>query len=126
MGDGDAMNTEPGLSADKIIAEINSVLRQETTLEYGVPYLDDDLLGMSPNELILIGARSGGGKTELATQILITQQKRCKPVMYYALDHERSEIERRVLWRRIVGKIRQDRPPEFRGVYLRYAEWRAG
>lgn len=109
---------------DEIRLSHNSLLR----LDYGIGYLDDSLLGLFPGELTLVGARTGGGKTEFAAQVVLTQasSEKAKRVLYFALDHEPREIENRLLWRGIVKKIRAESPPKFHGVPLRYAEWRAG
>lgn len=34
--------------------------------KFGVPYLDDELIGISKSDLVIIGARSGAGKSSLA------------------------------------------------------------
>jgi hypothetical protein len=81
---------------------------------------------MAPGGLTLIGARTGGGKTEFATQVLLEQQNpdknKAKSVLYFALDHENGEIERRVSWRMLVDQARRT------GITkpLRFAEWMAG
>jgi hypothetical protein len=117
---------ESPISIFKIRRETESLLLQEARLDFGISYLDDALLGMFPKELILVGARSGGGKTEFATQVLLTQSARSKSVLYIALDHEPNEIQNRILFRTLARKIRKDDIPEFRGVHFRYASWRAG
>ena len=117
-------------TARDILAESNAILTELLTCQFGIPYLDDALLGMSPGEVTLFGAKSGGGKTEAATQIILEQQdfekKKCKSVLYFALDHEKGEIEKRVLWRLIVDQIKITNDPKFHGIPLRYAQWRKG
>jgi len=110
--------------------EINRLLKDITEKKlrcwFGVSVLDDALRGMTPSGLTLIGARTGGGKTEFATQVVLEQQDfekgNAKSVLYFALDHEKGEIERRVLWRLLVKQARRTgftKP-------LRFAEWMAG
>lgn len=121
---------ENAMTMHELIAESNAVLSEMLTCNFGIPYLDDALLGMGPGEVTLLGAKSGGGKTEAATQIVLAQQdhekKKAKSVLYFALDHEKGEIEKRVLWRLIVDQVKFCRDPKFNGVALRYAGWRKG
>lgn len=118
------------MTVDELAAECFSELNQLLTCGFGIPYLDDALLGMSPGEITLLGAKSGGGKTEAATQIVLAQQNidrgKAKRVLYFAMDHERGEIEKRVLWRLIVDQAKLCREPRFNGIQLRYASWRKG
>ncbi len=44
-----------------LVAEFNSIQHELLTCKFGIPYLDDALLGMSPGEVTLLGAKSGGG-----------------------------------------------------------------
>lgn len=115
---------------EELVAEARSIATELLTCQFGIPYLDDALLGMSPGEVTLLGAKSGGGKTESATQIVLEQQSheraKAKRVLYFAMDHEPGEIEKRVLWRLIVDQVKFCRDPKFTGMSLRYAGWRKG
>ena len=52
------------------------VLAKNTLVaEYGIPYLDKELRGIFKNELVLIGARTGAGKTTIANQIAMHNSK---------------------------------------------------
>lgn len=68
---------------------------------FGVSYLDDALRGILPNDLIVIGARTGRGKTELATSIAINAAARSREVAFYALEADRWEIHRRLKYRKL-------------------------
>jgi hypothetical protein len=118
------------MTSKEIYEESISILSELLSCEFGIGYLDDSIIAMSPGDLTLVGARSGAGKTEFATQVLLEQQsqikKKAKSVLYIALDHEKNEIEKRVLWRIIVEQVRRSNDPKFDGVYLRYAAWRKG
>lgn len=116
--------------SDEITNEVSrinydSMLREAEALQscsYGTSYLDDALLGIFPREVTLVGARTGSGKTEFATQVVIANSKKHKTVLYYALDHENKEIETRILWKSLVAKAKADGLTK----KLRFAEWRAG
>lgn len=66
------------------------------TLPFGVSYLDAVAGGISPNDMILMGGRSGAGKTQLATLIALSNAEQGRRVHYFALEAEPREIERRI------------------------------
>lgn len=67
----------------------------ERQLPFHVQYLDDILRSILPNDLILLGAETGAGKTEMARIIASSTSERGKNVFYFALEAESLEIERR-------------------------------
>lgn len=67
-------------------------------LSFGVSYLDDATRGILPNDLVLIGAPTGMGKTELCVQIALANLQNGKRVHFIALEAEKYEIERRLLF----------------------------
>lgn len=106
---------------EKIEQNINAAL----SCPFGISYLDDALMGMSPGEVTLLGAATGSGKTEIATMIMLEQQRdRAKSVLYIGLDHEKGEIERRVLWQMLMKEVKRD--PKLSGRYWRFANWLRG
>lgn len=74
-------------------------------LKFGVAYLDDAFGGIVPNDLVLLGARSNVGKTALATIIAQGNAAAGKRVTYFALEAEEREIERRMKYAIIAGKV---------------------
>lgn len=64
-------------------------------LPYGIQFLDDATGGIWPTDLVVIGASSGKGKTELVTTIAKTVAKKGKRVAFFALEATEREIERR-------------------------------
>lgn len=72
--------------------------RQDLTrrqLPFHVAFLDDILRSILPKDLILLGAETGAGKTELARLISSATADAGKHVFYFALEAEHREIERR-------------------------------
>lgn len=65
-------------------------------LKFHIGYLDDRLESILPNHLIILGAETGAGKTEIARIISSSNAKAGKRVYYFALEAERTEIERRL------------------------------
>jgi archaellum biogenesis ATPase FlaH len=78
--------------------------RGRNLLPFGVGFLDDSLLGISKNDLVLIGAPSGVGKTALCCNIAEANLEAGKRVHYIALEAEEFEIESRIKYK-IVSKL---------------------
>lgn len=76
-------------------------------IPYPVEYLNRALLGVTPTDLVFIGAKSGSGKTEFAVMLAQSVAMMDKQVYYFALEADRGEIETRLLYR------------EFADVYYR-------
>lgn len=93
-------------------------------LSYGIPFLDDALIGIIPNDLILVGATTGAGKTELAKIIARHNAQLGRRVSFFALEAEENEIERRIKFSMLVERWTNDNfiTKELFG----YAEWRLG
>lgn len=93
-------------------------------LSFGVDFLDDALLGITPNDLILVGAGSGLGKSQLCCNIALANVKKGKKVHYIALESEYGEIERRIKYQLFAKHFfnDSDRPR----VSINYQEWRFG
>jgi hypothetical protein len=64
-------------------------------LHYFNPFLDDCLRGILPHDLVLLGAPSGMGKTDLALSIATSNAQQEHRVSYFALEAEPRELERR-------------------------------
>lgn len=76
-------------------------------LSFGVPFLDLALGGIVPNDLILIGAKTGVGKTALASWIAQSNAIMGKRVHYFALEAEPMEIERRIKFGLLAKLVRK-------------------
>jgi len=81
-------------------------------LSFGVQYLDDAMLGIGKNDLILVGARSGAGKTALCCNIALANVLAGKRVHFIALEAEMYEIERRIKYQ-LFAKAFYDSKDEF-------------
>jgi replicative DNA helicase len=109
-------------SADRIKGE--RLDRRELVargLPFGVPFLDDLLRSILPHDLVLLGAETGAGKTEMARIISSSNAKAGRNVYYFALEAEPKEIERRTKFAilcELVGERRSGRLGE-----LNYPDW---
>jgi hypothetical protein len=63
---------------------------------FGIPYLDRATQGIAPSDLVLLGAPSGIGKTQLCTIIALANMNAGRRVHFMALEAEEFEIERRI------------------------------
>jgi replicative DNA helicase len=80
--------------------EHRSQMRAES-FRFGIDYLDDALHGIFKNDLVLVGALSGRGKTQFAVNLAINVAKQNKKVFYFALEADRFEIQRRVMFSKL-------------------------
>lgn len=79
------------------------------TLAFGVRFLDLALGGIFPDDLILLGAKTNKGKTELATGIARENALAGKAVHYFALEAGRREIDRRIKYPLVASMVYEDR-----------------
>jgi len=69
---------------------------EEKAISFGNTFLDASLFGILPNDLILIGAGTGVGKTALSCEIAKNVAQSGKRVLFIALEAEQNEIEMRI------------------------------
>ncbi len=112
-------------SAARVVNERSLRLQdQHKVVPYGVSFLDDATGGMIPNELVLVGAKAGVGKTGLVTRIAASNAKE-RRVAFFALEAEQYEIERRLKFSMLQRLYLQDNPGmSWRAVT--YPAWRMG
>lgn len=95
-------------SADRIRGEKRGRLANaQRQLPYNHSFLDDCLRSIMPHDLIIVGARTGVGKTELARSIATSNARDGRRVNYFALEAEETEIERRTKYAVIAALLRQ-------------------
>jgi len=91
-------------------------------MTFGVPFLDQALGGITRTDVVLYGAKSGTGKTQLAAITSMANCRRGKRVFYFALEAEDREIERRMKYQAIANMYyrRIGTKP------IRYQDWVSG
>lgn len=94
-------------------------------LTFGIDYLTDTMAGIMPHDLILIGAGSGMGKTQLCCSIARANIEKGKRVHYIALEAERAEIERRIKYS-IFSRLFFNDPDRPKWVNLSYQNYVLG
>jgi replicative DNA helicase len=93
--------------------------------QFGLTFLDDSLYGMLPNDLVLIGAKTGRGKTALAVNIAKHNAMLGKRVVFIALEAEENEIEMRLRYQIEASLLFQDETRD-RSIVINYRNWRFG
>lgn len=105
-------------------SEIDARIDARTNvLSFGVKFLDEACEGILENDLILIGAHSGGGKTQLCVNIAKANVELGKKVHYIALEAEPLEIERRIKYQLFCKYLYLSTD---RNITPRYSKWRLG
>lgn len=94
-------------------------------LTFGVKFLDAALGGIFPNDLVILGAKTGRGKTALATRIALRNARNGKRVHYFALEAEEDEIERRMKFS-LLSEYFRDRKNWDVVKQLNYLDWYSG
>jgi archaellum biogenesis ATPase FlaH len=111
-------------SALRLVGEREDRIKNaQGILTFGVPYLDQALGGITGGDLVLLGAKSGVGKTSLATITALANCQAGKRVHYFALEAEEREIERRMKFQIIADMYYSSR---MHTVPLRFQDWYNG
>lgn len=111
-------------SSDRI-KELNSARLATEPLSFGVKYLDEITGGgISPEDFILVSARTGTGKTELAK--IIAMENRHKRVHFFALEAAKNEIERRMKYSLVANVVFGPMRDHFKGEHFNYLDWMHG
>ncbi len=82
--------------------------RGQNMLKFGIPFLDDITKGISAHDLVLVGARSGAGKTQLCCEVMDANILDGKKVLFVALEAEPYEIESRLKYKLFYRSFKQD------------------
>jgi len=88
---------------------------------FGIKPLDDALLAMAKNELIVIAAGSGYGKTELALSISRHNAARGRKVAHFNLEGGSREAIMRMMWRDMCDIYFREYTDE--GIEMDYRKW---
>lgn len=94
-------------------------------LRFGVEFVDDATLGIMPDDLVLLGAPSGAGKTQLCCNIALANMNDGHRVHYIALEASEFEIERRLKFPMVMKEFFDD-PYRPNIQKIRYPHWMMG
>lgn len=96
----------------------------KNALAYNLGFLDDTLRGIATHDLVLLGAPTGIGKTELALHIAGANAMTGRATHYFALEAEPRELERRTKYRLLAHEAHRCRLPNVER--LNYTDWYFG
>lgn len=95
-------------------------------LRFGVESVDDALGGITDQDLVLMGAGSGSGKTQMCCNIALANMADERRVHYIALEAGEYEIERRLKYPLVAERYFADPNRPRLKRKLRFAEWAIG
>ena len=95
-------------------------------LRFGLAFADDSLLGILPDDLVLVGAPSGVGKTQFCVNVALANVSEGKRVHFFALEASDLEIERRLKFQVLMGNFYGDPNRPRIGKPLLFDEWEIG
>lgn len=95
-------------------------------LRFGIDFLDDALRGIFPDDMILVGAPSGIGKTQLCCNIALANLEDGKKIHYIALEASEFEIERRLKFPLVLERFLADPERQRLQKKINYADWLMG
>lgn len=112
-------------SVEQVFEEVNGRKNgRKGILSFGIQYLDDAMAGILPHDMILLGAPSGGGKTQTCCNIARANIEKGKNVHYIALEAEYLEIERRIKYQLFAKYFFAD--PQRPKVDISFQNWMLG
>lgn len=118
MSDFRSMSSRLDGELDDRIASAKNALR------YHNAFLDDVLRGILAHDLVLIGAPTGIGKTDLALSIATSNASSGVPVHYFALEAEPNELERRTKFAMLSRRAYVNGHPN--AGDMNYSDWLLG
>ena len=95
-------------------------------LPFGVSFLDDALVGIFPDDLILLGAPTGVGKTQLCVNIAMANMENGKKVHMIALEASQFEIERRLKYQQVAECFFKDPQRPKLSYHMDFTNWYLG
>jgi replicative DNA helicase len=130
MDQGEPMR--PGATFERFSARVASERTQrlenaKDVLPFGVKFLDAALGGIVKSDVVLIGAKTGIGKTELSRYIAMYNAARGKRVHFLALEAEINEIEQRTKYTVLADMVYRDKSIDpMQRLQLNYMDWYLG
>lgn len=99
-----------------------------TVVRYGIPFLNDVMGGIGAGELVIAGAGTGIGKTEILS-IIAQHVGKTDRVCFYALEAHQDEIEERILYRLVSDayfRLDSGKRPKLPTGWLNFPDYHRG
>jgi len=94
-------------------------------LSFGIKYLDDCLGGIRTSDFIVLGSKTGVGKTQAATICALANADH-KRIHFFALEAEKDEIERRIKYAMVAHHVYGSMKSKFKDKHFNYMDWMNG
>ncbi|MEK6882692.1 MAG: DnaB-like helicase C-terminal domain-containing protein, partial [Nanoarchaeota archaeon] len=101
--------------------KIRKAIDPKKICTFGIAPLDDALIGMLKNDLIVIGADTGVGKSDLCLNIALHNASQGKKVGLYYIEGGANEAIARIKWKFLCDKYYTS---GLTGVDMDYRKWR--
>jgi KaiC/GvpD/RAD55 family RecA-like ATPase len=99
-----------GELVERAKAKHNS-MSPDKVMTYGIKELDDQLGGIYPSDLVIFGARSGTGKSTFVDNVIISNAKKGKTILFFQLEMDDDDpVQRRVFYN-MNRKLGRDNKP---------------
>lgn len=95
-------------------------------LKFGNTFLDKAMRGIFPDDLILIGAPTGSGKTQFCVNLALANVRQNKKVHFIALEASKDEIQKRLAFTTFAGIFYDDKNRKKIGKPLNYQDFVLG
>lgn len=100
--------------------------RTDKVCQFGLECLDDGLVHIFQDDLILVGAPTGMGKTQLCTHFAMINAMNKKRVYYVALEAAENEIKDRILYTLYTKYFYADTHKAWPKAAVNYLNWSVG
>lgn len=114
------------VASDSSWTEYKDRIAERTALKFGVDFIDHATRGIFRDDLVLIGAPSGIGKTQLCCNIAYANLEDGKRVHYVALEASQFEIERRMKFPLVMERFLADPNRPRLSRRITFADWLLG
>src|SRR3990167_10807164 len=88
---------------------------------FGIKPLDDALIGILPNDLIVLGADSGVGKSEISLNMALHNAMKGKKIALYFIEGGAEEAISRIKWNLIRHKYYEK---GYTAIDMDYRKWK--
>lgn len=126
------IDVDYGTFSQRLLGEREERIAQASKLiPFEIPFFDDQLAGLMPTDLVVLTARPGAGKTQLASTVCESAARAGRRATGIFLEAVPREAERRIKYRTLARFFADEVAPVMRrrgepAVQLSYRDWMLG
>lgn len=110
----------------RLASILKASLNKKEPLRFNVKFLDDALDGISTDDLVVLTAKTGHGKTQLASHIAMQSAASGHRVHFFALEAHQNEIELRIRFKCLSEHFYSQRRTRTSSELPDYQKWVLG